>query len=208
MLTALLQQSSAPIPFLAAAGLPLNWFDATFFAVIGYGAYSGKKNGLSGEHVPLAQWILTGLAGGTMGDLFGSLLMLALKLSSYWSHMIGAVVWIVMVWGAFAFLKSKGLSQLKDSDWFGRTEYPFGVVAGSIKTLCILLTVLSLLNGRIYTAAQVRAQRDAQIEELGSALFPTVGMINGSVFQSSFFGPRLRRWFGWAMITTSPPPHR
>ena len=208
MLTALLQLTPVPIQFLAVAGLPLNWFDAVFLASVIYGGYRGKANGLSGEHVPLGQWILIGLAGGTMGDLLGSFLMLILKLSSYWSHMIGTTIWIVVIWGMFAFLKGKGHAQLRDSDWFGKTETPLGIAAGALKSFCILLTVLSLLNGRIYTVEQIRAQRESQIKELGSALFPTVGMINGAVFQTSFVGPYLRAWFGWAMITASPAPAR
>lgn len=191
---------------LAAVNIPLNWFDAVFIIVIGLGFMDGKKNGLSGEHIPLAKWILIGLAGGVMGDLLGSLLQMTLSLSNYWSRMIGAFVWIGIIWSVFAFLNSKGISQLKDSDWFGRAEYPLGVVAGVFKLFCILLTVLSLLNGRLYTAQQIQAQREAQIKELGSAIFPTVGMINGAVFKSSYVGPYLKSWFSWAMITASPPP--
>jgi len=192
----------------AAVRLPLNWFDAVFVFTIGFGCREGRKNGLSGEHIPLFKWMLIGLAGGVMGDLIGSFLQMALSLSNYWSRMIGAALWIGIGWGLFAFLKSKGINQLKDSDWFGKVEYPIGVVAGALRMLCILFTVMSLLNGRIYTTAQIQAQREAQIQELGSAIFPTVGMINGAVFKSSYFGPRLTRWFGWAFITASPAPYR
>lgn len=201
---------SAPEPalysLLAAVHLPLNWFDAVFVLTLGYGGRAGRANGLSGEHIPLCMWLLIGLAGGVMGDLFGSLLQMTLRLSSYWSRMIGGCLWIGAVWGGFAFLRSKGINQLKDSDWFGKIEFPLGIAAGALRTFCILLTVLSLLNGRIYTVEQIRAQREAQIQELGSAIFPTVGMINGAVFRSSFVGPYLLRWFGWALITASPAP--
>lgn len=197
---------TSPFPLLAAVQLSFNWFDAVFLITIGFGCYDGKKNGLSGEHIPLFKWMLIGLAGGVMGDLFGSLLQMTLSLSSYWSRMIGAALWIGTGWGVFAFLNSKGITQLKDSDWFGKVEYPLGVVAGALRLLCILLTVMSLLNGRIYTTAQIQAQREEQIRELGSAIFPTVGMINGAVFKGSYIGPRLNRWMGWAFITASPAP--
>lgn len=197
---------TSPFPLLAAVHLSFNWFDAVFLITIGFGCYDGKKNGISGEHIPLFKWLLIGLAGGVMGDLFGSLLQMTLSLSSYWSRMIGAVLWIGTGWGVFAFLNSKGINQLKDSDWFGKVEYPLGVVAGALRLFCILLTVMSLLHGRIYTTAQIQAQREEQIQELGSAIFPTVGMINGAVFKSSYIGPRLTRWMGWAFITASPAP--
>lgn len=202
-----LSSDPAPwLPLLAAARLQLNWFDAAFVLAVGWGCYDGKRNGLSGEHLPLLKWMLIGLAGGVMGDLFGSILGMTLKLSNYWSRMIGAFMWIGAVWGAFAFLKSKGINQLKDSDWFGKIEYPLGFVAGAAKLFCILLTVLSLLNGRTYTPQQIAAQREAQIKEIGSAMFPTMGMINDAAFNRSFTGPRIRGWCGWAFITASPAP--
>ena len=195
-------------PLLAAARIPLNWFDAACLFAVGFGCYDGRRNGVSGEHLPLLKWILIGLAGGVMGDLFGSVLQMALSLSHYWSRMIGVGIWIGAVWGSFAFLKSKGINQLKDSDWFGKIEFPLGFVAGAFRLLCIVLTVMSLLNGRIYTAAQIEAQRAAQVRELGSAVFPTMGMINDAAFNRSFTGPYLRRWFGWAFITASPAPSK
>lgn len=185
----------------AATELRLNMFDAVLVGLVGYGIWRGKEEGMSGEHMGFLQWTLIVLPGGLMAGLLGSLFKGLLGASPYWGQILGFVVWAAMVVGGFSFLASKGKVELADGDTFGRLEYPLGILAGATKNFCILLAVISLLNGRHYTPAQVAASRAAQMKEFGIALIPTPTLLNHSVFQTSFFGPHIRKYPSWAMLT-------
>ena len=187
------------------AALSLNMFDALILGALGWGIYQGKEEGASSTHVSVVQWMLIGLAGGFMGNLLGSFLLMIFG-SPYWSQLFGFFLWIFMVACFFAYLNSKGKGEWKDADWFGRTEYPLGILGGLIKYFCIILTIMSILNAKHYTPAMIKADRDWQIEEFGSMLFPSFTMLNNTVFNTSFSGPHLTKVFGWAILPSAKPP--
>ena len=63
---------------------------------------------------------------------------------------------------------------------------------------------MSLLNANYYTAEMIRKDRAWQIEEFGSALFPSFTMLNNAVFNTSFSGPHLKKTFeGWAILPSA-----
>lgn len=192
-------------PLLAA--LRLNMFDALVLGALGWGVYQGKQQGAASTHVSVVQWMLIGFGGGAMGNLFGSFLSSILG-SPYWSQLIGYFVWIFIIMIVFAFLNSKGMGEWKNSDWFGRLEYPLGILGGLIKYFCIILTVMSILNAKHYTPAMIKADRDWQIEEFGSTLFPSLTMLNNMIFNTSFSGPNIKRVFGWAILSSAATARR
>lgn len=189
------------IMLFAATALRLNMFDAVLVGLVGFGIWRGKQEGFSGEHMGLLQWMLITLAGGIMAGALGSLFESLFSASRYWGQILGFIMWAAMVVGGFSFLASKGKVELGDGDTFGRLEYPLGILAGAIKNFCILLAVISLLNGRHYSAEQIAASRAAQVKEFGSALIPTPALLSQSVFQASFFGPHIKKYLSWAMLT-------
>ncbi|MGB0583139.1 MAG: hypothetical protein ACPGVU_25935 [Limisphaerales bacterium] len=193
-------------PILAA--LRLNMFDALLLGALGWGVYQGKEQGASSTHVSVVQWMVIALPGGLAGAFLGSFLGPMLG-SAYWGQLTGYLIWIFIVVGFFAFLNSKGASEWKEADWFGKTEYPLGVLGCMIKYFCIVLTVMSLLNANYYTSEMIRRDREWQIEEFGSALFPSFTMLNNTVFNTSFSGPPLKKTFeGWAILPSAKPLRR
>ena len=192
------------IMLFAATEFRLNMFDAVLVGVVGYGIWRGKQEGFSGEHMGLLQWSLISLPGGNMAGALGAVFEGLFSTSLYWGQILGFVLWAAMVVGGFSFLASKGKFELGDGDTFGRFEYPLGILGGAIKNFCILLAVISLLNGRYYTAEQIAASRAAQVKEFGSALIPTPPLLSQNVFQSSFFGPKIKKYMSWAMLTPIP----
>jgi len=185
----------------AATELRLNLFDAVLVGLVGYGIWRGKEGGMSGEHMGFLQWTLIALPGGLMGGLLGSLFAGLFAASPYWGQILGFLIWGALVVGVFSFLASKGKVELAEADTFGRLEYPLGILAGATKNFCILLAVISLLNGRYYSPEQVAASRAAQMKEFGIQLIPTPTLLNHTVFQTSFFGPHIRKYLSWAMLT-------
>ena len=49
---------------LALDKLPFGWFDVVFAALLAFGAYRGRQNGLTKELVPTFRWVAIVLAGG------------------------------------------------------------------------------------------------------------------------------------------------
>jgi len=192
-------------PLIAA--LRLNMFDAVLAGALGWGIYQGKEHGASTTHVSVVQWMLIGLAGGFAGNLLGSL-MFSILGSAYWGQLTGYLLWIFIVAAFFAFLNSKGKGEWKDADWFGRLEYPLGVLGCVLKYFCIILTIMSILNAKHYSAEDIRKDRAWQIEEFGSALFPTFTMLNNTVFNTSFCGPYVKKAFSWAILPSAKAPTR
>ena len=45
-------------PAFSLQHLPFNWFDIALIAVLIFGLYRGRKNGMSKEFLPLLEWLL------------------------------------------------------------------------------------------------------------------------------------------------------
>lgn len=196
------------LALLGATSFSPNLFDAVLIGAVGYGIYTGKQEGASGIWMSSLQWLIIALPGGLMGGLFGAALRSLFGAGPFWSQILGYVMWILLVCGIFAFLYSKGKNEAIDGDKFGALEYPLGIFAGMLKGVFILLTVMSFLNGRVYSAQVIEASRAGQIEEFGTTLFPTVPMMHHLAFNSSFSGPHLKTAFGWAILQPVKAPAR
>ncbi len=194
------------LPLVGAMELRLNLFDAALVIMLGYGFHLGNREGASGLWLSAVQWLLIALPGGLMGGLMGSLFRGLIGAGPYWSQISGYACWLVMVWGVFAYLRSEGKDEAIDGDKFGRLEYPLGTLCGVLRNLFIVLTVISFLNARVYTRQQLAFDKQQQIEEFGTALFPTRSSLHGMVYNTSFFGPRVKFLFGWALLQPAPPP--
>ena len=194
---------SPMMPVVAA--VQLNVFDAFVVGMLGWGIYAGKENGASGLWMDFIQWAIIALAGGLMGGLIGSAFRALFSAGPYWSQTLGYITWVLIICGFFAFLASKGKDEAIDGDKFGKLEYPLGILGGMLKKFFIVLVVMSFLNARIYTPAQLEASRQMQIKEFGSTLFPTITSMHFTVFKNSFCGPFLDKAFGWAVLQPVKP---
>jgi hypothetical protein len=191
-------------PLFAATGIPLNWFDAIILGALGYGYHLGKTNGASEEHMPAMKWLLivtiSGFGAPPLGGLFSSI-----GLGKYWGQMMAYLFLAFLVFLFFKFLDSRGKSTLRDSEWFGRGEYPLGILLCMLKHMSIVVFVMALVNSKSVTAATVAASRENQIKEFGSAIFPTFPVINHGMFVNSFAGPHLRKRLKWVLLNPVGP---
>jgi hypothetical protein len=181
--------------------MPINAFDLVLLIVVLTGVARGRKVGMSGELVSLLMWlgILFGCAfayepAGQMvlssTDMFGTLAC----------YIIGYIGVAIIISFLFLLVKRWMATRLVGSDVFGSAEYYLGMGSGVLKFLCILLTVLALLNARSYTQAEVRAELKFQNEVYGSNFFPTFHSVQSSVFEKSFTGPLIKEYLGFLLI--------
>lgn len=195
----------ASLPFgdcslLGAINLRANLFDAILLGLLAYGFHIGKCEGASGTWMSCVQWLLIALPGGFMGGFLGSLFRTLFSIGPGWSQFFGYMLWLIVIWGIFAFLASKGVHESVEGDKFGKLEYPLGILLNMFRNFFIILVVLSFLNARAYTSAELEAGRRKQIEELGSVFFPTPTSLHFTFHKNSFTGPKLQRYLGWAIL--------
>jgi uncharacterized membrane protein required for colicin V production len=171
-----------------AGNLNFGWFDLVFIVLIVLGCVRGRKRGMTEEFPNLIQWIVTIGGGALLYKPVGELV-------SGWTGM-GRLFWFVtayILWAAFVkgvvtwIVRSKG-DKMGLADSFGSAEYPLGMISGMIRLILVCLFSLSLLNARLYTAAELKAMVDFQQENFGSISLPTTGELQKSVFRDSAVG--------------------
>ena len=175
--------------------LPFGWFDVALVAVLGFGLFRGRKNGMTKEVLPMLQWVATLLVCGLSYEIVGQLIInlsgwgkLACYLLSYFSLMF-------LVYLLFVFLEQIFKPRLTGSNFFGSSEYYLGMGSGVIRYSCILFVALALLNAPYNTAADIIKNRafaarwyGGGMEGFSGDFFPTLQSVQESVFQKSFAG--------------------
>lgn len=170
----------------------LGWFDFLFVTLLIIGFFRGRKRGMTEEFPLLIQWLVIVGGGAMLYKPLGSLLSdltgmgrLFWFVSAYlaWAALVKTVVtWIV---------RSKG-DKLALSDKWGTSEYPLGMIAGTIRFGLVCIFALALLNARLYTMADLKATAKAQQDNFGNISLPTIGSIQNAVFRESLIGKVLK----------------
>ncbi len=185
-----------------------NWFDVALVLVLAFGFWRGRKRGMTKELLPSLQWlaILLGagfghvfiadwlIQQGLVRQVFGNAFKerTAALMSSYLA--ITLVIFIV-----FVALRRKFNPKLEGSSFFGGNEYYWGVVAGLVRYLCMMLVALALLNAPNYTLADIAAAKAYNNRWFGGGLqgysgdfIPSVDEVQVSVFKESLIGPFIK----------------
>lgn len=185
--------------------LKLGWFDGALAVVLFAGVVKGRKRGMSGETVDLLKWVaivlVAGLLYGPIGREFYILARLS-PLFGYISCYIGIAIVLRIL---FQIFKHSVGEKLVEGDFFGFWEYYLGMLAGAVRFFCILLFCLALLNARLYTDRELADQRKKQIESFDKTYFPTLGMIQHSVFKESWSGRMIKKYLRDQLIASTAP---
>ena len=115
---------------------------------------------------------------------------------------------IVLFIMLFSYVKPRLGDKICDSDIFGSLEFYLGMAAGAVRYACIILVLLSLLNARLYTPAEIKAENDFQERNFGSAFFPTVITCQSAIFDKSLTGTMARSHLSPLMIRPTHPEHK
>ncbi len=191
----------------------LNWFDVALVIVIGFGYWLGRRRGMTKEFLPALQW-LTILLGAGLGYPYVASLYEEYKLVPRHSEALiyGYLTIFAVLFIFFTTLKSKLTPKLEGSNMFGGGEYYWGVVAGITRFMCMVLVALALLNGPVYSQAEIAASKAYNNRWFGGGMaqysgdyIPTIYEIQDSVFKKSFTGKFIKDYLIILLINPGTP---
>jgi uncharacterized membrane protein required for colicin V production len=196
----------------AAAKLSFDWFDFVLIAILGFGLFRGRRNGMAKELIPFFQWIALVVVCGLFYEPVGQLFINIMQMGVMWGDILGYVILALVVYLVFALIKKPFAKKLEGSNMFGGSEYYLGMLAGIIRFFCILLAGLALLNAPVYTAAEIAAHAAYVQKNYGGGLqgfsggfFPTIQEVQEAVFEKSFTGPYIKEYLNPVLIDSGSP---
>jgi len=185
--------------------LPFNWFDLVLVVVLLLGIWRGQKQGVSEGLLPTAKWLVILFIAAFAYGPFGQFIMSSAPLGPLTCYVIGYLTSGLGVFILFSAIKRALGGKLVGSDFFGRSEYYLGMVAGMIRYACVLLCALALLNARFYSDAEIRANQKYQDDVYGSNFFPGLQSLQDTVFAKSLTGPFIKLHAAQLLIRSTPP---
>lgn len=192
--------------------LPFGWFDVAFVALIVFGLFRGRRNGMTKEVLPLLFWVATVLVCGLGYELVGQAIMNFSGWGKLAAYLLGYLVLMFVLYVVYVSLKGVLLPKLTGSNFFGRAEYYMGMLSGLVRYLCIVLVALALLNARFYSAADIANANAYNQRWYGGGLkgysgdyFPTLQTVQESVFKKSLIGPFIKEYVGVLLMIKSVP---
>jgi uncharacterized membrane protein required for colicin V production len=206
-----------PGGFLAAAavppaGLPIappvgsfGWFDLAVMAMLVAGFFRGRKRGMSVEFMDVLQWLAIIGGGAAIYQPVGSFVALTSGAGKLFSYLISYLLVAIMVKTLCTIFKRSVGDKLVSSEIFGNLEYYLGMAAGMVRYLCMVLFFLALLNARLYTDEEMRAEDLMQKKNFEDIRFPTLGSLQRSVFKGSFTGHFAKQNAPFLLIEGTPP---
>jgi uncharacterized membrane protein required for colicin V production len=181
-------------------GLTVGWVDFVTLLVVCIGIVRGRKRGLSEELLDTVMWLIIIVAGAFLYRIMGNLLIQKpiFSLLTYYIMSYIAIALVVKI--VFVLIKKKFGQKMVESDMFGRMEFYGGMVAGSVRFLCMYLFALSLLHAPHYSEEYL-ANRAKEVDyNYGSDFFPHPCKIQASVFQNSFTGKNTEKYLAVLLI--------
>lgn len=188
--------------------LPVNWFDFLVPIILALGILRGRKNGLSQELLPMAQWLAIVFAAAIGYKPIGQFMTQSTVFSLLFCYVFCFIAIGIVVKILFSLVKRSLGGKLAGSDVFGTAEYYAGMAAGMVRFACVLLFFVALLNARFYSTADIKTMKKYQDEVYGSNFFPGLHSIQSDVLQKSFLGPKLREYLGFMLIEPTPPDEK
>ena len=180
--------------------LDLAWFDVAVLLLLWGGLLRGRAKGMSNQLLELLQWLGTVFVGALLYRPIGHWLQPHLQVSSVATNVI-AFLLIGSVLKLVVGRLENGISEkLLSGDYFGRLEYPLGMLAGVLIHAAVLLAALSLIRARHISAEEAKAAEKKQLAELGSTFFPDLGMIQREIFAKSMSGKFIDQHFGQHLL--------
>ncbi len=190
------------------AHFAFNWFDVALVLVLAFGFWRGRKRGMTKELLPTLQWLAILLGAGFghifLADWFQQHGVVKTVFGNQFKErtaalMSGYLLILFVVVIVFTMLRRKYDPKLEGSSLFGGNEYYWGVLAGLVRYLSMILVALALLNAPYYTQTEIQAQKAYNNRWFGGGLngysgdfIPTVYEVQDSIFKQSLTGPFIK----------------
>lgn len=182
------------------AELNLAWFDGAVLLLLWVGLIRGRTKGVSAQLLELLQWLGTVFLGVLLYRPIGHWLQPHLQVSSVAANVIAFLLIGGLLKLAIARLEDGMSEKLLSGDYFGRMEYPLGMLAGVLIHAAMILAALSLTRARLVTTEELNLSRKKQLAELGSTFFPDLGKVQEEIFEKSMSGKFIHQHLGQHLI--------
>jgi len=139
--------------------LPVNWFDAAVLLVLSLGLFFGRKHGMTKEVMRVFQWLAVVIVCGLFYETAAQALVNFTAWDTATSYVSAYLLLAFLVWLVFMGLKRYFVPRLTGSNVFGGAEYYLGMISGMVRTTCMLIFALALLNAPVYTPAEIAAHQ-------------------------------------------------
>jgi len=195
-----------------------NWFDVALVLVLAFGFWRGRKRGMTKELLPSLQWLSIMLCAGLghpyLADWYQKTGIIRQVFGSHFNEhtaaLMSAYLTITFVlFVIFVMLKRKFNPKLEGSNLFGSNEYYWGVVAGLVRYICLLLVGLALLNAPFYSSADIEAQKaynnrwyGGGMKDFNGDFFPPMYEVQDTVFKQSLVGPFIKQNLSMLLINS------
>jgi uncharacterized membrane protein required for colicin V production len=181
-------QGTAARRFMTLPHLVFSWVDFLTVLVLMVGIMRGRKRGLSEELLDTVQWVAIVVAAGLFYRPLAALIGTNPILSPVTYGIVSYILIALVIKLVFTMLKKQFGQKLVDSDVFGRVEFYFGMIAGSVRWTCIYLFFLSILHAPTYSDSY-RAQKAKSDEyNFGDISFPSIMSLQDEVYKVSYTG--------------------
>ena len=188
---------------MSVSAFQLMWFDLLVLALVAYGIFRGRKRGMSEELLDVFQWLLIVVLGAMLYAPLGRFLSHFAGFSALLSYILAYSLIALALKLIFSMVKRSVGEKLVHADTFGRFEYYLGMLAGSVRCLCILIFALSFLHAKYISDAERAATAKMQADNFGSISFPTLGSLQQSIFYESYSGKFIKKNLQEQMIKPS-----
>ena len=201
--------AAATVPPADASTMAFNSFDLVVVAVLGFGLFRGRRNGLSKDLLPLLQWLIIVPVCAFGYQTVGRYLKVGANLDEFWSLLYGYLALALGVFTVFVGVKRIYAERMVKSNFFRGGEYYLGMISGVIRYACLLVFLMALLNARIYTQAEIDKMKADDKQGLGGGVFsgdyiPHVFEVQNWVFKESFTGSCVKNNLPMLLIATTP----
>jgi uncharacterized membrane protein required for colicin V production len=196
-----------------------NWFDVALVLVLAFGYWRGRKRGMTKELLPTLQWLAILLGAGFghtyLADWFQQQGVIKQVFGNHFNERTAALMsaYLTITLGifiVFVALRRKFNPKLEGSSFFGGNEYYWGVVAGLVRYVCIVLVALALLNAPFYSTgeiAKIKAYNNrwygGGMKDYSGDFLPRVDEVQDSVFRQSLVGPLIKNNLSMLLINTT-----
>ncbi len=191
--------------------LPFGWFDVVLAAVLAFGLFRGRKNGMTKEVLPMFHWLATVLVCGLAYEMAGQMFINLSGWTELTCYLLGYFTLMFLVYLAFHTLTKFLQPRLTGSNFFGSGEYYLGMASGMIRYACMLFVALALLNAPYYTAAEIKKEKDdahaiwgADMKDFSGGFFLAFhpSQMQEAVFEKAFTGKYIKQYAGVMLINT------
>jgi hypothetical protein len=204
--------------------LAFNWVDLAVVLVLVFGFWHGRKRGMTKEFLPTIEWVLILFGAGFghvfLADWFQQEGFVRKVFGNHFNERTAALmsaylIILSVIFITFSILKRKYNPKLEGSNFFGGNEYYWGVAAGLVRYVCLILVALALLNGPYYSPNEIAAIQQYKLNNYAAGghvkgmendtgdFIPSVYEVQDTVFKNSFIGAFIKQDLSVLLINST-----